>query len=338
MIVNAIQAVIEGRSLSRETASAVMESILTGGVTEAQFGALVTGLRLKGETADEVAGFADSMRRHATRVDLGGLPAVDNCGTGGDGAGWFNVSTTAAFIAAGAGAKVAKHGNRSASSQSGTADVLEALGVQVAAEPEVVAASVRDAGVGFMFAQTYHPGMKFAAPLRREIGIRTVFNILGPLTNPAGVRRQLLGVADPGFAPLMADALRQMGAERALVVSGHGGVDEITLDGPTQVTELRDGDLSSSTVGAEDLGLPAADRRELTGGTPEENAAMTRAILDGSDRGPKRSVAVANAAGALLAAGIAPSWRAGAEQAAAAIDNGSAAESLERMIAITNGG
>jgi anthranilate phosphoribosyltransferase len=337
MIVTIIQSVAEGHSLSRAMASDLMESILTGSVSPAQFGALVTALRMKGETADEIAGFADTMRQHATRVDLGKTSAVDNCGTGGDGVAWFNVSTTAAFIAAGAGAKVAKHGNRSASSQSGGADVLEALGIRVAVAPEVVAESVHHAGVGFMFAQTYHPGMKFAAPLRREIGIRTVFNILGPLTNPAGVKRQLLGVADASLAPLMASALQQMGAEHALIVSGHGGVDEITLDGPTEVTEIREGELRSYTLTANELGLPVADREALAGGTPAENAIITREILNGCDAGPKRNVAVANAAGALLASGVATSWREGTERAATAISNGSAMKSLERMIAVTNG-
>ena len=241
MIVGAIQTVVEGRSLSRDTAREVMEAILTGGVTPAQFGALVTALRLKGESADEIAGFLESMRAHATRVELHDLPAVDACGTGGRGVSWFNVTTTAALIAAGAGAKVAKHGNRSFTRKSGSADAFEALGVRLAVTPAVVAQSVREAGIGFMFAQAFHPSMKFAAPLRREIGIRTMFNLLGPLTNPAGVRRQLLGAASPALAATMANALQKMGAVRVLVVAGHGGMDEVTLDGPTQVTELRDG-------------------------------------------------------------------------------------------------
>ena len=336
MIVSAIQTVVDGRPLPRGTAREVMEAVLTGQVTPAQFGALVVALRLKGETADEIAGLAESMRAHATRVDLGDLCAVDACGTGGDGVSWFSVTTTAALIAAGAGAKVAKHGNRAASSKCGSADVLEALGVQLAVAPTVVAQCVREAGMGFMFAQAYHPSMKFAAPLRREVGIRTVFNLLGPITNPAGVRRQLLGVADPALTPLMADALRQIGAVHVLVVAGHGGVDEITLDGPTQVTELRDGAISSYTVSAEDMGLAAGDRASLAGGTPDENAATTLGILDGSDRGPRRNLAVANAAGVLLAAGVAGSWRDGVERAAAAIDNGKAAQCLERLVAISN--
>ena len=336
MIVGAIQTVVDGRSLSRDTSREVMEAILTGQVSPAQFGALVTALRMKGESADEIAGFLQSMRAHATRVELGDLPAVDACGTGGRGVSWFNVTTTAALIAAGAGAKVAKHGNRSFTRKSGSADAFEALGVQLAVRPEVVAQCVREAGIGFMFAQAFHPSMKFAAPLRREIGTRTVFNLLGPLTNPAGVRRQLLGVANPSLAATMADALRQMGAIRVLVVAGHGGMDEITLDGPTQVSEVRDGVVSSYTVSAEDFGLPEVDPASLSGGTPDENAATIRGILDGADRGPRRDLAVANAAGVLLAAGVAASWRDGAKHAAAAIDSGAAAASLDRMVAITN--
>lgn len=336
MIVSAIQTVVEGRSLSRDTAREVMEAILTGGVTPAQFGALVTALRLKGESADEIAGFLESMRAHATRVELGELPAVDACGTGGRGVSWFNVTTTAALIAAGAGAKVAKHGNRSFTRKSGSADAFEALGVRLAVTPAVVAQSVREAGIGFMFAQAFHPSMKFAAPLRREIGIRTMFNVLGPLTNPAGVRRQLLGVASPALAATMANALQKMGAVRVLVVAGHGGMDEVTLDGPTQVTELRDGAISSYTVSAEDLGLAASEPASVAGGTPDENAVTIRGILDGADRGPRRDLAMANAAGVLLAAGVAESWRDGVERAGAAIDSGAAAASLERMVAITN--
>ena len=336
MIVSAIQTVVDGRPLPRGTAREVMEAVLTGGVTPAQFGALVMALRMKGESADEIAGFLESMRAHATRVELDDLPAVDACGTGGRGVSWFNVTTTAALIAAGAGAKVAKHGNRSFTRKSGSADVLEALGVQLAVPPAVVAQCVREAGIGFMFAQAFHPSMKFAAPLRREIGVRTVFNLLGPLTNPAGVRRQLLGVADPRLAKIMADALRQMGAVRVLVVAGHGGMDEITLDGPTQVTELREGAISSYTIVAEDLGLAAADPASLSGGTPDENAATIHGILNGSDRGPRRDLAMANAAGVLLAAGVAGTWRDGVDRAAAAIDNGKAAQCLERLVAISN--
>ena len=336
MIVGAIQTVVDGRPLPRGTAREVMEAVLTGQVTPAQFGALVTALRMKGETADEIAGFLESMRAHATRVELDDLPAVDACGTGGRGVSWFNVTTTAALIAAGAGAKVAKHGNRSFTRKSGSADVLEALGVKLAVPPAVVAQCVREAGMGFMFAQAFHPSMKFAAPLRREIGTRTVFNLLGPLTNPAGVRRQLLGVADPGLTTIMADALRQMDAVRVLVVAGHEGADEITLDGPTQVTELRDGAISSYTVSAEDLGLAAGDRASLAGGAPDENAATTRGILDGNDRGPRRNLALANAAGVLLAAGVAASWRDGVERAATAIDSGAATRCLERLVAISN--
>ena len=336
MIVEAIQTVVAGGSLSRAQADRAMEEILTDHVTPAQFGALVTGLRVKGETDDEIAGLADAMRRHATSVDLGDMSVVDTCGTGGSGAGWFNVSTTAAFVAAGAGAKVAKHGNRGMTRASGSADVLEALGVKLDVAPRTVAASVAEAGVGFMFAQAYHPGMKFAAPLRREIGIRTVFNILGPLTNPAGVRRQLLGVADFALAPKMAGALGKLGAERVLVVHGDDGVDEISLAGPTQVADLDDGATRVYTITPDDLGLPPAHPNEFIGGSAEKNADITRSILAGVETGPKRDVVLANAAGALIAAGSARDWRPAVEMAAAAIDDGSAGRSLQRLIEVTN--
>ena len=335
MIVEAIQTVVRGDSLSQEQAGAVMERVLTGQVTPAQFGALVTALRLKGESADEIAGFGETMRRHATPVDLGDLSLVDTCGTGGDGAGWFNVSTTAALVVAGAGAKVAKHGNRGMSSGCGSADVLEALGVTLDVPPEVVAGCVREAGIGFMFAPAFHPAMKYAAPLRREIGIRTVFNILGPLTNPAGARRQLLGVADFAMAPKIAAALGKIGSERVLVVHGHSGVDEVSLTGPTQVVELHEGETRSYEIAPEDLRLRRADAAEFRGGSPEYNAAITRAVLDGSDRGPRRDLVLANAAGGLLAAGLVSGWAEGVEAAAESIDNGSAAGSLDQLVAMT---
>ncbi|MBM4436509.1 MAG: anthranilate phosphoribosyltransferase [Actinobacteria bacterium] len=338
MIVDAIRQIVEGESLTRAQAGAVMEEILTGQATPAQFGAFVTALGLKGETVEEIAGLGETMRRHATRVDLNGLEAVDTCGTGGSGRGWFNVSTTAAFVAAGAGVPVAKHGNRGVTRPSGSADVLEALGVRIAVAPEVVAECVHMAGVGFMFAQAYHPAMRFAAPLRREIGIRTVFNILGPLSNPAGTRHHLLGVANPTLAPKMAAALGLIGCTRALVVHGHSGVDEISLTGPTEVIELDRGATTSYRLEPDRLGLPRDDASVLRGGAPAENAAITRGILAAEDRGPRRDVVVANAAGALMAAGRARDWTDGVAQAAAAIDSGAARESLRRLVEITNRG
>ncbi len=336
MIVDAIRTVVGGHALTRQQAGQVMEQILTEQVSPAQFGAFVTALSLKGETADEIAGFSEVMRRHATPVDLDGLDLVDTCGTGGDGSGWFNVSTTAAFVAAGAGAKVAKHGNRGMSSESGSADVLEALGIRLDVGPELVAQSVREAGVGFMFAQAFHPAMKFAAPLRREIGIRTVFNILGPLTNPAGAKRQLLGVADFAVAAAIAEALGQTGSERVLVVNGAGGIDEITLAGATQVADFSNGVTSTYEIDPAVLGLSQAEPSEFAGGSPDQNAAITRSILDGSDTGPRRDLVVANAAGALLAAGVAADWKDGVRKANESLDSGAAVDSLERMIEVTN--
>ncbi len=336
MIAEAIRTVVSGESLTQGQAGQVMEEVLTAQVTPAQFGAFVTALALKGESADEIAGFGEVMRRHATRVNLDGVNPIDTCGTGGSKAGWFNVSTTAALVAAGAGAKVAKHGNRSMSGASGSADVLEALGVNLAVSPDVAARCVREAGVGFMFAQAFHPAMKFAAPLRREIGIRTVFNILGPLTNPAGARRQLLGVADWGTAPLIAEALGKMKSEHALVVHGHSGVDEISLTGPTQIAELSGGRVRTYEIGPGDLGLNPANAEEFAGGTPRQNAEITRAILQGAERGPRRDLVLANSAGALLVAGIASDWKDGVRRAARSIDDGAALDSLDRLVEITN--
>ena len=336
MIVDAIRTVVRGDALTREQAGRVMEQILTAQVSPAQFGAFVTALSLKGETADEIAGLSEVMRRNATPVDLGGLDVVDTCGTGGDASGWFNVSTTAAFVAAGAGAKVAKHGNRGISSSSGSADVLEALGIRLDIGPELVAQSVREAGVGFMFAQAFHPAMKFAAPLRREIGIRTVFNILGPLTNPAGAKRQLLGVADFALAPTIAEALGKTGSERVVVVNGAGGVDEITLAGATRVADFSNGATTTYEIDPGTFGLPQADPSEFAGGSPDQNAAITRSILDGSDTGSRRDLVVANAAGALLAAGLAAGWKEGVRKATESLDSGAARASLERMAEVTN--
>ena len=337
MIAHALTLLVEGSSLTREQAGSVMEEILTGQATPALFGAFVTALRIKGETVDEITGMAETMRRHATQVPLNGMDVVDTCGTGGAGANrWFNVSTTAAFVAAGAGAKVAKHGNRGMTRASGSADVLEALGVSIAMPPEVVAEAIATTGVGFMFAQLYHPAMKFAAPLRRELGIRTAFNFLGPLTNPAGAKRHLLGVADPAMTSRLASALGAMGTTRAIVVHGHSGVDEISLTGPTDVIDVQLGHESRYQLTPEGLGLNAAPADAFRGGTPKENAVITRAILTGEDRGPRRDLVLANAAGALLAAGIAADWTNGVNRSATSIDNGAAIASLDALVALSS--
>ncbi len=334
MIQEGISRVVEGESLSLEEAAQVMDEIMGGEATPSQFGAFVTALRLKGETPDEIAGMARVMREKALRVSVEGS-LVDTCGTGGDGSGAFNVSTTAAFVAAGAGARVAKHGNRAMSGACGSADVLEAVGVKIDLSPEGVARCLDEVGFGFMFAQRYHPSMRFAAGPRREIGIRTVFNILGPLTNPAGATRHLLGVADPSVAENMARVLGRLGSERALVVHGLDGMDEITLSDETQVWELRDGSVSSYRVSPEDFGLPRSGRGDIAVASVDESAAALRGVLDGA-HGPARNIAVANAGAALLAAGLADTLRAGVALAVEAIDGGAARRALDGLVELSN--
>ena len=334
MIQDSIGRVVEGQSLGLEEAAQAMDEIMGGEATPAQFGAFVTALRLKGETPDEIAGMARVMREKALRVSVDGV-LVDTCGTGGDGSGAFNVSTTAAFVAAGAGAKVAKHGNRAMSGACGSADVLEALGVKIDLSPEGVARCLDEVGFGFMFAQRYHPSMRFAAGPRREIGIRTVFNILGPLTNPAGATRHLLGVADPSVGENMARVLGRLGSERALVVHGLDGMDEITLSDETQVWELRDGSVSSYRVSPEDFGLSRSGKSDIAVASVDESAAALRGVLDGA-HGPARDIALANAGAALLAAGLADTLVEGVAQAADAMDGGSARRALDCLVELSN--
>ena len=333
MIQEAIESVVAGRSLSMEDAAQAMNEIMTGDATPAQFGAFVTALRLKGETPDEVAGMARVMREKSLHVEVDG-PLVDTCGTGGDASGTFNISTTAGFVVAGAGVKVAKHGNRAMSGACGSADVLEELGVQIDLGPEGVKRCLDEVGFGFMFAQKFHPSMRFAAGPRREIGIRTVFNILGPLTNPAGANAQLIGVADPAVGETMADVLGRLGSSHALVVHGSDGLDELTLGGETQVWELRDGAVSTSTVTPEDLGLGRVQPDELRVGSPEESAAVLRSVLDGS-AGPARDMVLANAAGALLAADRVTTLKEGVAVAAESIDSGVARGKLDALVELS---
>ncbi|HJO83227.1 MAG TPA: anthranilate phosphoribosyltransferase [SAR202 cluster bacterium] len=329
MIREAIDAVVDGKSLSLEQAADAMNEIMSGAATPAQFGAFVTALRIKGETADEIAGMARVMRAKSLHVDVDGL-VVDTCGTGGDGSGSFNISTTAALVVAGAGVKVAKHGNRAMSGATGSADVLEALGVKIDLSPEGVSRCLDEAGFGFMFAQRYHPSMRFAAGPRREIGIRTVFNILGPLTNPANARRQVIGVADPAMAERMARVLGLLGSEHALVVHGADGLDELTLSGPSQVWELRGNDVNSYEVTPESVGLSRADADALQAPTVERSAEIAKGVLDGR-AGPTRDVVVLNAAAALYAAGAADSLGDGVQLAGKSIDNGDAARGLDAL-------
>ncbi len=330
MIREAIQTLVAGRSLTMEEAAQVMEEIMEGKVTPAQFGAFVTALRLKGETVAEIAGLARTMRAKAILVKVT-RPVVDTCGTGGDGSATFNISTTAAFVVAGAGLKVAKHGNRAMSSQCGSADVLEALGIRLDLTAEQVERCLEEVGMGFMFAPSFHPAMKYAAAPRREIGIRTVFNILGPLTNPAGAKAQVLGVADGSLVEKIALVLQSLDCHHALVVHGEDGLDEITITGKTRVCELKGGDIRSCEINPDDFGLTKASLDDLKGGTADENAALLRSVLSGTP-GPQRDVVLMNAAAALVAGDKAQSLQQGIDLAREAIDSGHALTKLEQLI------
>ena len=339
MIVDAIRKVAAGEVLTQTEAAEAMEAIMTGEATPAQIAALVTALRLRGEREEEVAGFAQTMRRHAVPVALSlDRPAVDTCGTGGDGARTFNISTAAAFVVAGAGVPVAKHGNRAMSSHSGSADVLEALGVRIDLGPEAVARCVQEVGIGFMFAPRFHPAMRHAVPVRREIGIRTVFNILGPLTNPAGVRHQLVGVAMPDLLETVARVLALLGAEHALVVHSADGLDELSLGAPNRVYEVRANGSTTVhqfTLDAAELGLTPIPSDAVRGGSAVENAGLIRRVLQG-ERGPAREITLLNAAAALYAADRASSLGEGLALAARSIDSGAALARLEALVELSN--
>lgn len=332
---DAIRHVTAGKHLDQAAAAAVMEQIMEGAATPAQIAALLTALALKGEHDSEIAGMAEVMRAKVLPVPVDHA-VVDTCGTGGDGSGTFNISTTTALVVAGAGVPVAKHGNRAMSSASGSADLLEALGVAIELDPAGVARSINEARIGFMFAPRFHPAMRHAAPVRREIGIRTVFNVLGPLTNPAGARHQVLGVATPELAATLAAALSRLDTARALVVHGHGGMDELNLSGSALVYDVRGGQPPRHyTLDPAHLGLPAAPNSALQGGDAATNAAITRAILHGEDQGPRRAVVLLNAAAALVAADAASDFGEGLELARHSLDQGHAAQALERMVAVT---
>ena len=332
---HAIAQVINGRDLSFDEAEAAMNVIMDGDATPAQIGSYLTALRMKGETVDEIAGSAHSMRRHVVAVAAGpgsGM-LVDTCGTGGDGKHTFNISTTAAFVVAGAGARVAKHGNRAASSRSGSADVLLALGGNLDLTAAQVAECIDDVGIGFLYALHHHPAMRHAIGPRREIGQRTIFNLLGPLTNPAGATHQLMGVYDPALTATLAEVLHTLGSRAAYVVHGADGLDELSTTGLNRVSALRDSAVTTFDFDPTTLGLPRARLDDLLGGTPEENAATTRAILAGADHGPRRDIVLLNAAAALgLDTG---DWAGGLAAAAAAIDTGAALATLENWIGMT---
>jgi anthranilate phosphoribosyltransferase len=345
MIHEALQKIVAGEDLSRVEAEAAMEQILTGCASDAQIAGLLTALRMKGETVDELVGFATAMRRHAPRIFSGhARPAdealVDTCGTGGDAAGTFNISTAAAFVVAGAGVRVAKHGNRSISSRCGSADVLEQLGVRIDLPPERVAQAIEEVGIGFLFAPAVHAATRHAMPARRELRMRTVFNLLGPLTNPAGASAQVVGVYDANLTELMARALGELGVRRALVVHGADGLDEISIAGETYVAELRDGAVRRYTVTPEDFGLHRAPLEAIRGGDAKHNAEIIHKIFGRSAHdhrlhGPHREIVLANAAAALVVAERASDFLAGVRLAAKSIDSGAARERLEALVAFT---
>jgi len=339
MIKEAINLLVSGQSLTMEQAAGVMEEMTTGQVTPAQFGALVTALRIKGETADEIAGLASVMRAKAIRVETT-EPVIDIVGTGGDNSKSFNISTAAAFVAAGAGIRVAKHNNRAMTSQCGSADVLEALGVRI----ELDAAQVKDClekiGIGFMFAPLFHPSMKFAALPRREIGIRTIFNVLGPLTNPARAESIVLGVPSEELGEKLIKVLQRLGSRHAMVVHGLNGMDEISVAGKSKVWELQDGKITDYQVSPDDFGFAAAGVETLVGGTPQENAKILRSVLEG-EKGSGRDAVVMNAAAGIVVGGRTknpsglPALKEGIEIAQEAIDSGRALEKLEKLIKLS---
>jgi anthranilate phosphoribosyltransferase len=325
-----------GGDLDRARARAVMAEILDGAATPAQIAGFMVALRMKGETVEELGGLVEAMLDAAERVELApGLDAVDIVGTGGDRAHTINVSTLASLVVAGAGGRVCKHGNRAASSSTGAADVLEALGVRIDCGPEEVARCVAEAGIGFCFAPRFHPSMRHAGPTRRELGIPTAFNILGPLANPAGVRRIMVGVADPRMAERMVGVLAARGCERALVVHGDDGLDELTLATTSQVVELRDGAVRTYTVDPAVLGLAPAAGDAVVGGDPAHNAELSRRVLAG-EPGPHRDIVTLNAAAGLVAAGLADDLTPGLEAARASIDGGHAAAALDRLVSVSN--
>jgi anthranilate phosphoribosyltransferase len=329
-----LSALIARRDLSEGEAAELVDEILAGHLTEAQIAAALAALATKGEAVTELAGAARAMRRRAIRVQAIGQTVVDTCGTGGDGGGTFNVSTAAAFVVAGAGVAVAKHGNRSVSSRCGSADVLEALGVRIDAEPEIMEQALHEAGIAFLFAPRFHGAMKFAMPVRKQLGVRTLFNLLGPLANPAGATCQLIGVYAPHLTEMFAQALRLLGTRRAFVVHGHDGMDEITICAPTRVSELRDGVVRTYDLSSEEFFGDFAPHGDLTGGDPVQNATILHNVLSGTP-GPKRNIVLINAAAALTAAGRAADIGAGIHLAAESIDSGRALGKLEHLIRIS---
>ena len=334
MIKEAIGKIVQGNNLSTDEMVEVMNEIMTGSATPVQIGSFITGLRMKSETVEEITGAVAVMRQKATKI-LVRRDVVDTCGTGGDGLQTINVSTIAAFVAAGAGARVAKHGNRSVSSRCGSADLLMGLGVNIEAIPEIVERCIEEVGIGFMFAPMFHPAMKYAIDPRREIGIRTIFNLLGPMTNPAGAKFQLLGVYDPSMTEIMANVLKNLGSVRAFVVHGENGLDEISISGRTKITELRNKKISTYMISPENFGLERGNLKEIIGGSVDENVTFALNVLSGKDMGAKRNIVLFNAAFVLLAAGIADEVTEAIKLSAKSIDSGDAMKKLEGLRKMT---
>ncbi|MGI5816847.1 MAG: anthranilate phosphoribosyltransferase [Armatimonadota bacterium] len=330
MINETLEKVVAGQPVDRIEAQRAMSSIMGGECTPAQIGAFLVALRMRGETVDQISGFAEAMRNACVRIRTKHPNVVDTCGTGGDALETFNISTAAALVTAAAGVPVAKHGNRSVSSKCGSADVLGELGVRIDLEPFEVETCLDELNIGFLFAPSHHPAMKYAIGPRRELGMRTVFNVLGPLTNPAGARRQLLGVFDPALTHVLAGTLAELGSERALVVHGLDGLDELSTTGPTRVTELRDGETRTYEVTPEQFGLPRAHPRDLEGGEPARSAEVLLRAISG-ELSPARDIVALNAGGAIYVAGKAASIAEGIEMAQAAIDSGEAMDTLDAL-------
>jgi len=331
-LIDAIAKLVRCESLTEAEASAAFETIMRGDATPVQIAGFIIALRIKGETVDELTGFAKTARGMATPIDVDG-DLLDTCGTGGDGLATFNISTLAAIVAAACGARVAKHGNRAASSLCGSADVLEQLGVKIDLAPEGVARCIDEAGIGFLFAPVFHPSFRYAGVPRRELGVRTVFNVLGPLCNPAGARYQALGVADGAVAVKMADVLVRLGVERAIVFHSADGMDELSIASPSHVIEI-DGRRRDYELDPSELGVKRAPLDDVRGGGPEQNARIAREVLQGA-KGPRRDIVLLNAAAALRAAGLAKDWKEGMAAAGEAIDSGRAADVLGRWAAVS---
>jgi len=335
MIQEMIAALVQGKNLTRDMAAEAMRTLMQGEATQAQIGAFLVALHMKGETVEEITGFAETMRAMATRVETRRRPLVDTCGTGGDHSGTFNISTAAAFVVAGAGLAVAKHGNRSATSKCGSADVLEALGVNIGAAPEQVGKCIDEVGIGFLFARALHSAMKHVAGARSELRIRTVFNILGPLTNPAGATGQAMGVFDAKLVEPLAHVLANLGCRHAFVVAGSDGLDELTLAGPSLVAEAFGGEVKTYEISPNGFGLQQASQETLLGGDASRNAALLRSVLEGA-RGPHRDIVVLNAAAAIMAGEGALDWASGIQAAQGSIDSGAALTKLEALIAASH--